>query len=84
MRSCDFDASKGENVFKVRAYSRASGVIRSLPYPVSELVEEPDRLREIPGFGEAIVGKVQELVQTGQLELLESLLKEMPEGVLTL
>ena len=51
--------AKGENVFKVRAYSRASDVIRSLPYPVSELVEEPDRLREIPGFGEAIVGKVQ-------------------------
>ena len=76
--------AKGENVFKVRAYSRASDVIRSLPYPVSELVEEPDRLREIPGFGEAIVGKVQELVQTGQLELLESLLKEMPEGVLDL
>ena len=76
--------AKGENVFKVRAYSRASDVIRSLPYPVSELVEEPDRLREIPGFGEAIVGKVQELVQTGQLELLESLLKEMPDGVLDL
>ena len=76
--------AKGENVFKVRAYSRASDVIRSLPYPVSELVEEPDRLREIPGFGDAIVGKVQELVQTGQLELLESLLKEMPDGVLDL
>jgi len=76
--------AKGENVFKVRAYSRASDVIRSLPYPVSELVEEPDRLREIPGFGEAIVGKVQELVQTGQLELLESLLEEMPDGVLDL
>ena len=30
------------------------------------------------------MGKVQELVQTGQLELLESLLKEMPDGVLDL
>ena len=76
--------AKGENVFKVRAYSRASDVIKSLPYPLSGLVGEPDRLREIPGFGEAIVGKVQELVQTGQLELLESLLNETPEGVLDL
>lgn len=76
--------AKGENVFKVRAYSKASDVIKSLPYAVSEIVEEPDRLRDIPGFGEAIVAKVQELVQTGQLRLLESLLDEMPDGVLEL
>ena len=76
--------AKGENVFKVRAYSKASDVIKSLPYAISEIVEEPDRLRDIPGFGEAIVAKVQELVHTGQLKLLESLLGEMPDGVLEL
>ena len=76
--------AKGENVFKVRAHSKASDEIKSLPYPIAEIADDTDRLREIPGFGDAIVEKTQELVRTGRLGLLESLLEELPDGVLEL
>lgn len=76
--------AKGENVFKVRAHSKASDQIKSLPYPIAEIVDDTDRLRKIPGFGDAIVEKTQELVRTGRLGLLERLLEELPDGVLEL
>lgn len=61
-----------ENVFKIRAYRTAAAVIRDLPEPVEQLLGE-DRLREIPGVGEAISKKIRELVSTGQLESLQRL-----------
>ena len=76
--------AKGESVFKVRAHSKASDAIKNLPYAISEIAEDTDRLREIPGFGDAIVEKTQELVRTGRLGLLERLLAELPDGVLEL
>lgn len=76
--------AKGENVFKVRAHSKASDAIKSLPYQIAEIADDTDRLREIPGFGDAIVDKTQELVRTGRLGLLERLLEEVPDGVLEL
>ena len=76
--------AKGENVFKVRAHSKASDHIKSLPYSIADIADDTDRLREIPGFGDAIVEKTQELVRTGRLGLLERLLEELPDGVLEL
>ena len=76
--------AKGENVFKVRAHSKASDQIKSLPYSIADIADDTDRLREIPGFGDAIVEKTQELVRTGRLGLLERLLEELPDGVLEL
>ena len=61
--------AKGENVFKVRAHSKASDQIKSLPYSIAEIADDTDRLREIPGFGDAIVQKTQELVRTGRIAM---------------
>ena len=76
--------AKGENVFKVRAHSKASDQIKGLPYPIADIADDTERLRKIPGFGDAIVEKTQELVRTGRLGLLERLLEELPDGVLEL
>ncbi|MCI0874425.1 MAG: DNA polymerase/3'-5' exonuclease PolX, partial [Chloroflexi bacterium] len=76
--------AKGENVFKVRAHSNAADAIKSLSFPISDIVDDTGRLREIPGFGKAIVEKTQELVRTGRLGLLERLQEEVPDGVLLL
>jgi len=48
---------KGENPFKVRAYQRVIRSIEHLPVEVEQLVKE-DRLKEIPGVGEAITKKI--------------------------
>lgn len=73
---------KGENVFKVRAYQKAARSIEHLPLEVERLVAE-DRLRDIPGVGEAISKKIAELVATGKLEYYEELKNEFPEGIAT-
>lgn len=74
---------KGENVFKIRAYQRAVFSIEHLPGELEQLVKE-DRLREVPGVGEAIAKKITELVTTGRLEYYEKLKAEFPEGINTL
>jgi DNA polymerase (family 10) len=74
---------KGENPFKVRAYHNAARAIAALPEGVGRLVEEK-RLGQIPGIGEAIEGKITQLVVTGGLAYLEDLKKEVPPGLLEL
>jgi len=74
---------KGENPFKIRAYQRAARSIDHLSVEVEQLAAE-DRLKEIPGVGEAITKKITELVTTGKLDYYEKLKAEFPEGISTL
>ncbi|MFC1915459.1 hypothetical protein ACFLW4_02040 [Chloroflexota bacterium] len=71
---------KKNNIFKIRAYEKAARSIEELPVEVERLVAE-DRLREIPGVGEAITKKITELVTTGRLGYYERLRAEFPERV---
>src|SRR5688500_15596746 len=72
---------KGENPFKVRAYSNAARIIENCPEPIERLVTE-NRLGELKGVGEALQQKICELVQTGQLGYHRELRASIPEGVL--
>jgi DNA polymerase (family 10) len=74
---------KGENPFKIRAYQKVVRSIEHLPVEMEQLVKE-DRLKEIPGVGEAITKKITELITTGKLEYYEKLKAEFPEGISTL
>jgi DNA polymerase (family 10) len=74
---------KGENPFKIRAYQKVVRSIEHLPVEVEQLVKE-DRLKEIPGAGEAITKKINELITSGKLEYYEKLKAEFPEGISTL
>jgi len=74
---------KGENPFKIRAYQRAVFSIEHLPVELEQLVKE-DKLKGIPGVGEAITKKITELVTTGHLKYYEELKSEFPEGIITL
>ena len=69
---------KKENWFKIRAYQKAARSIEHLPVEVERLVAE-DRLREVPGVGEAISRKITELITTGKLGYYERLKAELPE-----
>ncbi len=72
---------KGENPFKVRAYTRAARAIAGTTTPVSEMVEE-DSLRKLSGVGKAISSKIAEYVTTGKLEYYRKITKDMPGGLL--
>ncbi|HEY92282.1 MAG TPA: DNA polymerase/3'-5' exonuclease PolX [Dehalococcoidia bacterium] len=74
---------KGENQFKIRAYQKVVRSIEHLPVEVEQLVAE-DKLKGVPGVGEAITKKITELVTTGHLDYYEKLKAEFPEGISTL
>lgn len=69
---------KKDNIFKIRAYEQAARAIAELQVDVGQLVAE-DKLKEIPGVGEAINKKIIELVTTGKLNFYERLKAEFPE-----
>ena len=69
---------KKDNIFKIRAYQKVAREIKELSVEVEQLVRE-DRLKEIPGAGEAITKKLTELVNTGKLEYYEKLKVESQE-----
>ena len=65
------------NAFAVRAYARAAELIRSTPAPVAELVRA-GRVRELRGIGSGIAGKLEELVETGDIAELGELEARVP------
>ena len=69
---------KRENPFKIRAYQKVVRSIKQLPVEVEQLVAE-DKLKEVPGVGEAITKKITELVTTGKLDYYEKLKAEFPK-----
>ena len=70
---------KKDNIFKIRSYEKVARSINELKEPVAKLVAE-NRLKEIPGAGEAIAKKLTELVTTGKLAFYEKLKSEQAEG----
>ena len=71
---------KGENVFKIRAYTNAARALETYTGDIAAAAGE-GRLGEIPGVGKAIAEKITELVATGQLAYYEILKAEFPPGV---
>ncbi len=73
----------GDDAAKAPTYRRAARFVESFPEEVTALAGQ-DRLREIPGVGEALSRKIAELVETGRLRYFERLNSEIPSGVLDL
>jgi len=71
---------KGEVIYIVLAYRKASESLMALPREASEYWKE-GKLKEIPGVGKAIAEKIDELLSTGKLEFLEKLKKEIPPSL---
>ena len=66
--------------FKPIAYRKAASSIEQLENPITKVAEE-GRLQEIPGVGESIVKKIDEILKTGKLKYLETLRGEVPSGL---
>lgn len=74
---------QGENPFKVRAYLNAAREIESLDEDIDQIVKK-DHLKDLPGIGEKIAGKITTFVTTGHLPYYDELKKCVPEGLLEL
>src|ERR1700757_701716 len=74
---------KGENPFKIRAYTNAARALETFSDNFPAAVAE-NRLAELDGIGDAIAKKISEYVQTGALEYFEKLQAEFPETIFEL
>jgi DNA polymerase (family 10) len=74
---------KGEIVYKTVAYHKAADAIARSPVEVAAAYRggEPPR---IPGVGEAIAKKIEELARTGRLAFYERLREEVPPSLVAL
>ncbi len=62
----------GAQPYTSRAYRRAADMIRETPVPIVELVRQ-GRVRELRGIGPGIERRLQELVETGEIQELAEL-----------
>ena len=72
---------QGANPFRVRAYRNASRTIGELGTDVKTLLERGTALTDIPGIGEDLARKIDEILRTGKCDFLERLRKEVPPAI---
>lgn len=70
----------GENEFKIKAYTNAAYTLDKLTEPVCDM--SPSQLFATRGIGEAIGKKIQEIIETKQLSILNEYVQKTPPGIL--
>jgi DNA polymerase (family 10) len=72
---------QGANPFRIRAYRNAARTLGELPQEARALLEKGGDLTRLPGIGDDLAAKIQEIVGTGRCSLLERLRRELPPAV---
>ncbi len=69
--------------FKPRAYERVAETVATLDRSLADVYNEGGirALEEVPGVGESIAAKIEELLTTGTLRYYEKLRRSMPVDV---
>ncbi len=70
----------GDNRFKIIAYQNAARTIEELNRDINA-VHAAGELRSVPGIGQAIAEKIDELLTTGTIPYYEKLTAQVPAGV---
>ncbi len=68
-----------ENPYKIRSYQNAYFQLRKVSKPIAEMT--PEEISGIKGVGNAIAGKIKELLETGTLETYQKYQVQTPVGV---
>ena len=71
---------KGENPFKVRAYRNGAATVLDCAQRIADLA--PERIRDLPGIGKDLAGRIREAVETGAIAYHAELLAEFPATLL--
>src|SRR5262245_66079381 len=66
---------KGENRFKTLAFTRAAGALENLQGDLDALIKG-QRLKEIPGIGNALASIIDEIYSSDECFMLERLRQE--------
>ncbi|SDZ75293.1 DNA polymerase/3'-5' exonuclease PolX [Microbulbifer marinus] len=80
-RLADLLEIEDANPFRVRAYRNAARTVRGYPRSMSDLLEDGIDLTELPDIGDDLAKKIQTLVETGRLPLLEEVEERTPPAL---
>ncbi len=72
---------QGENPFKVNAYINAAKTIEGLHEDI-EAYYKIGELQKLKGIGKSISEKIEEVIETGKIKMLEELRSKTPSGLL--
>lgn len=72
-----------DDIYKIRAYRRAALNIKEHAQPLEDIYNgKADNFKEIPGVGDQIAKKIEEILTTGRLKKHDDLLKRITPEVL--
>ncbi|HXY04662.1 MAG TPA: DNA polymerase/3'-5' exonuclease PolX [Terriglobales bacterium] len=74
----------GQDSFRIRSYRNAAQSIEAFPQQISDLIEEPKKVLEIPGIGKGMLLNLQEMFKEGRLSLHAEMLKKYRPTMLDL
>ncbi len=80
-RLADLLEIEGSNQFRVRAYRNAAATVEGLPRDAARMIANGEDLSELPGIGEDLAGKIETLIETGELPLLKEVEGRVPQGL---
>ena len=72
---------KGDNPFKVRAYTTGARALETLEADLEELIEQ-DKLSSVKGIGAALAEKIETLYNTGELDYYKNLRSSIAPGLI--
>ena len=79
-RCADMLQIRGDNIHRVLSYRRASETIRSAPRDLRAISAESG-LTDLSYIGKTIAAKIEEMLDTGELDFYNRLKAEIPEGL---
>ncbi|WP_316850768.1 helix-hairpin-helix domain-containing protein [Pedobacter agri] len=68
-----------ENPFKIKSVANAYFKIDKLPFALKD--KPVDEIDQVDGIGKSLAAKIIELLETGELQELNTILQQTPEGV---
>ncbi len=83
-RLADLLEIEGANPFRIRAYRNAAQTIEDLPRSAAAMIAAGEDLTELPGIGEDLAGKIEEIIKTGHLKALDEVEARTPSTLAAL
>ncbi|OOG28104.1 DNA polymerase III [Thioalkalivibrio denitrificans] len=80
-RLADLLEIEGANPFRVRAYRNAARTVGSMSRSMADLIAEGRDLSELPDIGDDLAEKIETIVRTGRLPLLEEVEQRTPAAL---
>jgi len=72
---------KGENRFRIRAFQKAAQNIENLTEDIVDIAKRGE-LQSIPGIGQGVAERIEEILKTGKLKEFERMKKDFPKGLM--